>query len=90
VGRQEIVPAGYYDWAFQGTKQNPAYGAQWWLAPRYKDVPADFVQIYGHLYNDGYLIPSLDLIFVRLGRGEKFPPAFQADLVKKILAAVNK
>jgi CubicO group peptidase (beta-lactamase class C family) len=87
---KQIVPAGYYDWAFQGTKQNPAYGAQWWLAPRYKDVPADFVQTYGHLYNDGYLIPSLDLVFVRLGRGEKFPPAFQADLVKKVLAAVNK
>lgn len=87
---KQIVPASYYDWAFQGTKANPAYGAQWWLAPRYKDVPADFVQTYGHLYNDGYLIPSLDLVFVRLGRGEKFPPAFQSDLVKKVLAAVEK
>ena len=25
-----------------------------------------------------------------LGRGEKFPPGFQADLVKKVLAAVEK
>lgn len=87
---KQVVPASYYDWAFQGTKANPAYGAQWWLAPRYKDVPADFVQTYGHLYNDGYLIPSLDLVFVRLGRGEKFPPGFQSDLVKRVLAAVEK
>ena len=88
-GGTQIVPASYYDWAFQGTKANPAYGAQWWLAPRYKDVPADLVQTYGHLYNDGYLIPSLDLVFVRLGRGEVFPPGFQSDLVKKVLAAVE-
>jgi CubicO group peptidase (beta-lactamase class C family) len=87
---KQVVPASYYDWAFKGTEANPAYGAQWWLAPRYKDVPADLVQTYGHLYNDGYLIPSLDLVFVRLGRGEKFPPRFQADLVKKVLAAVEK
>jgi len=87
---KQVVPASYYDWAFQGTKANPAYGAQWWLAPRYNDVPADLVQTYGHLYNDGYLVPSLDLVFVRLGRGEKFPPGFQSDLVKKVLAAVEK
>jgi len=41
-----------------------------WLAPRFKDVPADLVQTYAHLYNDGYLIPSLDLVFVRLRRSE--------------------
>lgn len=87
---KQVVPASYYDWAFKGTKANPAYGAQWWLAPRYKDVPADLVQTYGHLYNDGYLVPSLDLVFVRLGRGEKHPPGFQSDLVKKVLAAVDK
>jgi CubicO group peptidase (beta-lactamase class C family) len=87
---EQIVPSSYYDWAFQGTKSSPAYGAQWWLAPRYKDVPADLVQTYGHLYNDGYLIPSLDLVFVRLGRGETFPSGFQSDLVKKVLAAVER
>lgn len=87
---KQIVPASYYDWAFKGTKENPAYGAQWWLAPRYKDVPADFVQTYGHLYNDGYLVPSLDLVFVRLGRAEKFPAAFQSELVKKVLASVER
>lgn len=86
----QVVPASYYDWAFQGTQANPAYGAQWWLAARYKDVPADLVQTYGHLYNNGYLIPSRDLVFVRLGRGEEFPPQFQSDLVSKVLAAVER
>jgi len=87
---KQIVPARYYDWAFQGTEANPAYGAQWWLAPRYKGVPADLVQTYGHLYNDGYLIPSQDLVIVRLGRGEKFPGGFQGDLVRAVLSAVEK
>jgi CubicO group peptidase (beta-lactamase class C family) len=87
---KQIVPASYYEWAFAGTEANPAYGAQWWLAPRYKNVPADLVQTYGHLYNDGYLIPSLDLVFVRLGRGETFPAGFQANLLQKVLAAVEK
>jgi CubicO group peptidase (beta-lactamase class C family) len=86
---KQVVPASYYDWALQGTQANPAYGAQWWLAPRYKDVPADLVQTYGHLYNDGYLVPSLDLVFVRLGRGETFPRGFQSDLVKKVLASAE-
>ena len=31
-----------------------------------------------------------DLVFVRLGRAETFPPGFQSDLVHKVLAAVKE
>ena len=40
--------------------------------------------------NDGFVIPSLDLVFVRLGDGSKFPKAFKEDLVQKVLASVEK
>ena len=40
--------------------------------------------------NHGYVVPSLDLVFVRLGDGNKFPKNWEQDLVKKVVAAVNK
>jgi len=39
--------------------------------------------------NDGFVVPSLDLVFVRLGDGDKFPAGFEKDLVLKVLAAVK-
>lgn len=88
---KQIVPASYYDWAWQGTKANPAYGAQWWLAAQHPDVPTDFVQTFGQRHNSGCLVPSLDLVFVRIGDGP-FPYSwnFEKELVKKVLAAVEK
>ena len=38
--------------------------------------------------NHGYVVPSLDLVFVRLGDGKKFPDKdFEQQLVKKVMAA---
>src|SRR5262249_47552261 len=28
---KQVVPANYYDFAWQGTKVKPDYGAQWWV-----------------------------------------------------------
>ena len=42
----------------------------------------------GRDHNDGFVVPSLDLVFVRLGDGKKFPKDFEKDLVLKVLAAV--
>ena len=44
----------------------------------------------GRNHNDGFVVPSLDLVFVRLGDGEKYPKDFEKDLVRKVLAAVVK
>ena len=43
----------------------------------------------GRNHNDGFVVPSLDLVFVRLGDGDKFPKDFEKELVLKVLAAVK-
>jgi CubicO group peptidase (beta-lactamase class C family) len=87
---KQVVPASYYDFAWTGQKIKPDYGAQWWVAPRHPDAPKDFVQTAGAKNNHGYLIPSLDLVFVRLGDGGKYPKNWEQDLVKKVIGAVEK
>jgi CubicO group peptidase (beta-lactamase class C family) len=87
---KQLVPASHYDFAWKSTKTNPTYGGQWWVFPRHKDGPRDLVQTAGAFNNDGYVVPSLDLVFVRLGDGKKFPRNWASDLVQKVVAAVNK
>jgi CubicO group peptidase (beta-lactamase class C family) len=87
---KELVPASYYDFAWQGQKIKPDYGAQWWVHPRHPGAPKDLVQTAGAKNNHGYLVPSLDLVFVRLGDGNKYPKDWEHDLVYKVLDAVVK
>jgi CubicO group peptidase (beta-lactamase class C family) len=87
---QAVVPAAYYDFAWQGTKAKPDYGALWWVHPRHPEAPRDLVQTAGALNNHGYVVPSLDLVFVRLGDGQKYPKDFEKELVKRVLAAAEK
>jgi hypothetical protein len=82
-----VVPSTYYDFAWKGTEIKPDYGAQWWVYPRHPDGPKDLVQTAGARNNHGYVIPSLDLVFVRVGDGSKYPKDFEKELVKKVLAA---
>lgn len=87
---KQVVPAAYYDFAWQGTKVKPEYGAQWWVWPRHEKAPKDLVQTAGALNNHGYVVPSLDLVFVRVGDGRKYPKDFEHELVYKVLAAVKE
>jgi CubicO group peptidase (beta-lactamase class C family) len=86
---KQVVSADYYEFAWKGTKVKPEYGAQWWVEPRHKEAPKDLVQTAGARSNHGYVVPSLDLVFVRLGDGTKYPKGWEQDLVKKVLAAVD-
>jgi CubicO group peptidase (beta-lactamase class C family) len=86
---KRIVPASYYDFAWKGTSVKPEYGGQWWTAPRISGAPSDLVMTLGRDHNDGFVVPSLDLVIVRLGDGNKFPKDFEKDLVLKVLAAVK-
>ncbi len=88
---KQVVPASYYEWAFHGTKANPTYGAQSWLAGRHPGAPADLVETLGNRYNCGWLVPSQDLVFVRIGDGPNTSSLkWEQQLVKKVLAAVEK
>ncbi len=89
AGRR-IVPESYYDFAWKGTAVKPDYGGQWWTAPHIPGAPGDLVMTLGRNHNDGFVVPGLDLVFVRLGDGDKFPKDFEKDLVLKVLAATVK
>jgi CubicO group peptidase (beta-lactamase class C family) len=86
---KRIVPASYYDFAWKGTSVKADYGGQWWTAPHIPGAPSDLVMTLGRNHNDGFVVPSLDLIFVRLGNGDQFPKDFEKGLVLKVLAAVK-
>jgi CubicO group peptidase (beta-lactamase class C family) len=85
---KRIVPDSYYDFAWSGTSVKREYGAQWWVWPHLKDAPHDLVQTLGFRYNQGFIIPSLDLVFVRVGNGDKAPPNFESELLKRVVAAI--
>ena len=87
---KRIVPAAYYDFAWTPSKVKNDYGGQWWTFPSLPGGPADLVITRGKDFNNGWVVPSLDLVFVRLGDGQKFPKDFEKDLVLKVLAAVEK
>jgi CubicO group peptidase (beta-lactamase class C family) len=87
---KRIVPAAYYDFAWKPSAVNNRYGGQWWTFPELTDGPADLVITRGKDHNNGWVIPSLDLVIVRLGDGSQFPRDFEKDLVLKVLAAVDK
>jgi CubicO group peptidase (beta-lactamase class C family) len=87
---KRVVPASYYDFAWKGTSVKTDYGAQWWTQPHVTGAPDDLVMTLGRDHNDGFVVPSLDLVFVRLGDGHQFPGNFEQNLVLKVLAAVVK
>ncbi len=88
---KRVVPSAHYEFAWTGTKAKSDYGAQWWLADHFKGAgaPKDFVATLGAFHNDGFVVPSLDLVVVRLGNSRKFPKDFERRLVEKVLAAVT-
>jgi CubicO group peptidase (beta-lactamase class C family) len=86
---QRIVPESYYDFAWKASPVQPDYGAQWWIYPHHKDAPRDLVQTAGFRNNHGYVVPSLDLVFVRVGSGDQYPKDFESELVKRVVAAIE-
>lgn len=74
IGERQWLSAG---WASRAASPNrsrndPRYGYQLWLnrggeAPRWPDLPPDAFAMSGHNGQVVMIIPSLDLVFVRLG-----------------------
>jgi CubicO group peptidase (beta-lactamase class C family) len=86
---KQLVPAAYYDFAWTPSKVQANYGGQWWTMPDLPEAPADLVVTRGKDHNNGWVVPSLDLVFVRLGDGQQFPKDFEKDLVRKVVASIE-
>ena len=74
----------------KGRRSRPTTAANGGCSPMSPALPIDLAMTLGRDHNDGFVVPSLDLVFVRLGNGNKFPNDFEKDLVMKVLAAVVK
>jgi len=68
---KELLP---FDWVNYTSRpvnmEIPHYGSQWWLNDRnnkFKDVPADLFYASGYMGQYVFVIPSEDLVIVRLG-----------------------
>ncbi len=85
---KRVVPASYYDFAWKPAPTKADYGAQWWTYPRWKAAPSDLVQTSGRNHNDGFVLPSRDLIVVRLGDGGDYPRDFEDQLIARVLASL--
>lgn len=87
---KRIVPESYYAFAWAPSPAAADYGAQWWLFSNRTEVPRDMVRAAGFRNNHGYIVPSLDLVFIRVGNGDRYPRNFDRDLALKVLAAVKR
>lgn len=85
-GGVQVVPADYYGWALAPTL-NPETGALWYLA-FVPGTPPDTFQTRGAKTNDGWVIPSLDLIVVRFCDGDRPPEGFNTELLRRVQAAI--
>jgi hypothetical protein len=43
----------------------------------------------GFRNNHGYDIPSLDLVFVRVGNGDEYPADFEGEFVRRVISAIE-
>ncbi len=85
---KRLVPDAYYDFAWAPSPAEPKYAAQWWTSQKFDGLPPDAVMTLGRNCNDGLVVPSLDLVAVRLGEGDKFPEHFERDLFREVVASV--
>jgi len=72
-GDKQIVPTVHFDDCFAGSKANPDYGLNFWLVGKRAHrrnplIPEDTVTAAGMFHQKLYIIPSKDLLVVRLGR----------------------
>jgi CubicO group peptidase (beta-lactamase class C family) len=71
-GDAQLVPSKWMEVATRrhvradGTTPDP-YGYTFWVHDQVEGVPADTFMSHGDRFNDGYVIPSLDLVVVRQG-----------------------
>ena len=69
-GDQQVVPENWVKTSTQPSQiENMSYGYYWWLLDL-PDVPKDLYAAMGFATKRTYVIPSLDIVAVRLGEGD--------------------
>jgi CubicO group peptidase (beta-lactamase class C family) len=69
-GDQQVVPENWVATSTQPSQiENMNYGYYWWLLD-FPDVPKDAFMALGFATKRTYVIPSLDIVAVRLGEGD--------------------
>ena len=69
-GDRQIVPEEWVRESLQPSQwENIQYGYYWWLLD-FPDVPNDIFEALGFLTKRIYVIPSLDIVAVRIGEGD--------------------
>ncbi|MCW4049547.1 MAG: serine hydrolase [Candidatus Bathyarchaeota archaeon] len=96
-GSKQLVPE---EWMKQATRrfvqangESHNYGFTFWIQDEWENVPKDTYASRGHNMNDSYIIPSRDLVVVRMGndnppRGDR--SRFIETVIEKIAAAIPK
>ncbi len=92
---KQIVPAEHLAECFEGTKANPAYGLNFWLigkAAHERDaaIPADTVAAKGMYKQALYVVPSKELVIVRLGRSGKHTDFSDVEFLGRLFGAADK
>jgi len=89
---QQLVPKWWIDLASRSSQQfNPDYGFSYWVntpGDLWKGVPKDAFAFMGHESTRCYIVPSLDLVVVRLGYS---PPVWaEGELLPPVVGAIVK
>lgn len=87
---KQLISEWWVDLATKTSQEhNPDYGYTWWVntnGTNWPAIPCDAYALAGYRINRCYIIPSLDLVVVRIGSG---PPAWEErGLISEIVDAV--
>lgn len=70
---EQLIPQWWMELATRSSQElNPDYGYTWWVnsnGTHWPGLPNDMFALEGHCCNRCYVIPSLDLVVVRVGSG---------------------
>ena len=89
-GEAQVVPEWWLDLATQTSQaHNPNYGYTWWVntaGANWPGLPRDAFALSGFRSNRCYVVPSLDLVVVRIGTGT--PTWDEQGLITGIVKAI--
>ena len=90
-GDKQVIPQWWCELATRSSQPlNPEYGYSWWVntsQTRWPELPPDTFALQGHNTNDCYVIPSLDMVVVKVGSG---PTRWnEGDFVNGIIGSIR-